>query len=33
VLASSLIMGRKRLAGSLIGGVAETQEMFEFCFR
>ena len=33
VLASSLIMGRKRLAGSLIGGVAETQEMLDFCFR
>ncbi|MDB5799227.1 MAG: Mannitol dehydrogenase [Rhodocyclales bacterium] len=26
-----LIMGRKRLAGSLIGGVAETQEMLDFC--
>jgi len=33
VLASSLIMGRKRLAGSLIGGVQETQEMLDFCFR
>jgi len=26
-----LIMGRKRLAGSLIGGIAETQEMLDFC--
>lgn len=27
----SLIMGRKRFAGSLIGGIAETQEMLNFC--
>jgi alcohol dehydrogenase (NADP+) len=27
----SLIFGRKRLAGSLIGGIAETQEMLDFC--
>ena len=27
----SLIMGRKRLAGSLIGGIRETQEMLNFC--
>ncbi len=27
----SLIMGRKTLAGSLIGGIAETQEMLDFC--
>ncbi len=27
----SLIMGRKSLAGSLIGGIAETQEMLDFC--
>jgi len=27
----SLIFGRKSLAGSLIGGIAETQEMFDFC--
>ena len=27
----SLIMGRKRLAGSLIGGIRETQEMLDFC--
>jgi uncharacterized zinc-type alcohol dehydrogenase-like protein len=33
LLASSLIMGRKRLAGSLIGGTKETQEMLDFCFR
>ncbi|MEC5385305.1 NAD(P)-dependent alcohol dehydrogenase [Uliginosibacterium sp. H3] len=26
-----LIMGRKAVAGSLIGGVAETQEMLDFC--
>jgi uncharacterized zinc-type alcohol dehydrogenase-like protein len=24
-------MGRKSLAGSLIGGIAETQEMLDFC--
>ena len=29
----SLIMGGKRLAGSLIGGIAETQEMLDFCGR
>jgi uncharacterized zinc-type alcohol dehydrogenase-like protein len=27
----SLIVGRRRLAGSLIGGIAETQEMLDFC--
>lgn len=26
-----MIMGRKSVAGSLIGGVAETQEMLDFC--
>jgi len=26
-----LIMGRKSVAGSLIGGIAETQEMLDFC--
>ncbi|MDT7830541.1 NAD(P)-dependent alcohol dehydrogenase [Pricia sp. S334] len=26
-----LIMGRKRIAGSLIGGIKETQEMLDFC--
>jgi uncharacterized zinc-type alcohol dehydrogenase-like protein len=24
-------MGRRRLAGSAIGGIAETQEMLDFC--
>ncbi|MDY7093026.1 MAG: NAD(P)-dependent alcohol dehydrogenase [Acidobacteriota bacterium] len=27
----SVIFGRRRLAGSLIGGIAETQEMLDFC--
>jgi uncharacterized zinc-type alcohol dehydrogenase-like protein len=27
----SLITGRRSLAGSAIGGIAETQEMLEFC--
>ena len=27
----NLIFGRKRFAGSLIGGIRETQEMLEFC--
>jgi uncharacterized zinc-type alcohol dehydrogenase-like protein len=26
-----LIFGRKRIAGSLIGGIKETQEMLDFC--
>jgi alcohol dehydrogenase (NADP+) len=29
--AFSLIMGRRNLAGSLIGGINETQEMLDFC--
>ena len=29
--AYSLISGRRSLAGSLIGGIAETQEMLDFC--
>ena len=29
--AFSLITGRRSLAGSLIGGIRETQEMLEFC--
>lgn len=29
----NLIMGRKNFAGSLIGGIAETQEMLDFCGR
>jgi uncharacterized zinc-type alcohol dehydrogenase-like protein len=28
---ASLVMGRRSLAGSLIGGLAETQEMLDFC--
>ncbi|WP_203293763.1 NAD(P)-dependent alcohol dehydrogenase [Maricaulis parjimensis] len=28
-----LIMGRRRIAASLIGGIAETQEMLDFCGR
>ena len=31
VNAAKLIMGRKVLAGSLIGGIAETQEVLDFC--
>jgi uncharacterized zinc-type alcohol dehydrogenase-like protein len=31
VQAFTLIMGRRRLAGSAIGGIAETQEMLDFC--
>ena len=31
VAAFSLINGNKRLAGSLIGGIAETQEMLDYC--
>jgi uncharacterized zinc-type alcohol dehydrogenase-like protein len=27
----SLMMPRRNLAGSLIGGIAETQEMLDFC--
>ena len=26
-----LVLGRKAIAGSLIGGIAETQEMLDFC--
>jgi uncharacterized zinc-type alcohol dehydrogenase-like protein len=33
VHAFSLIFGRKRLSGSLIGGIRETQEMLDFCAR
>lgn len=28
---AGLIMGRKRIAGSIIGGIKETQEMLDFC--
>jgi alcohol dehydrogenase (NADP+) len=31
VAPSSLISGRRNLAGSPIGGIAETQEMLDFC--
>jgi uncharacterized zinc-type alcohol dehydrogenase-like protein len=31
VAAFSLIMGRRSLSGSLIGGLPETQEMLDFC--
>jgi alcohol dehydrogenase (NADP+) len=31
VAAFSLIMGNRRLAGSAIGGIAETQEMLDYC--
>jgi len=31
VVPFGLIMGRRRLAGSLIGGIRETQEMLDFC--
>ena len=27
----ALLFGRKSLSGSLIGGIAETQEMLDFC--
>lgn len=29
--AATLIFGRRRIAGSLIGGIAETQEMLDYC--
>ena len=31
VAAMSLLMPRRHLSGSLIGGIAETQEMLDFC--
>jgi len=31
ISAFALLMGRRKLAGSLIGGIAETQEMLGFC--
>jgi len=31
VAAFSLVLGRRSLAGSAIGGIAETQEMLDFC--
>jgi len=33
ISAFTLIMGRKSLAGSLIGGIKETQEMLDFCSK
>jgi uncharacterized zinc-type alcohol dehydrogenase-like protein len=33
VEAFSLIMGRKTLAGSIIGGIPETQEMLDYCAK
>jgi uncharacterized zinc-type alcohol dehydrogenase-like protein len=30
--AHALAFGRKRLAGSMIGGIAETQEVIDYCF-
>ena len=33
VQAFALIMGRKTLAGSLIGGIRETQEMLDYCAK
>src|SRR5579872_4119033 len=31
ITSSVLVNGRKSLSGSLIGGIAETQEMLDFC--
>lgn len=31
VLGFNLLMGRRSLSGSIIGGIAETQEMLDFC--
>lgn len=31
--AFNVVMGRKSLAGSNIGGIAETQEMLDFCAK
>jgi uncharacterized zinc-type alcohol dehydrogenase-like protein len=33
IAAMALIFGRKKLTGSLIGGIKETQEMLDFCAR
>lgn len=33
IMSGSLINGRRSLAGSLIGGIKETQEMLDFCAR
>ncbi len=29
----ALVFGRRKIAGSLVGGIAETQEMLEFCAK
>jgi len=31
VAASSVVNGNKRFAGSMIGGIRETQEMLDYC--
>jgi len=31
VSAFALLFGRRSLSGSIIGGIAETQEMLDFC--
>ena len=31
VVAFGLILGRRSLSGSVIGGIPETQEMLDFC--
>jgi uncharacterized zinc-type alcohol dehydrogenase-like protein len=33
VASTSLILSRKNLSGSLIGGIKETQEMLDFCAK
>jgi len=33
LLAFAVIFGRKKIAGSLIGGIKETQEMLDFCAK
>ena len=32
-MTTPLLLGRRRIAGSPIGGIAETQEMLDFCAR
>jgi uncharacterized zinc-type alcohol dehydrogenase-like protein len=33
IAAFPLIIGRRKIEGSLIGGIAETQEMLDFCAK
>ena len=33
ILAGKLISGRRSIAGSLVGGIKETQEMLDYCAR